>query len=363
MAIQTILVQLKNPSKSKQKQWLYEQQVFASTVNTCVERINNGEKLSSKNVDADLKAAIKNEAIRLAKQAVTDFKEQKAKNIPTFKNSLGVRINGQNWNTVEKNGRWYMSFTGNQGKKTLPVVESSDVKTFFPWLTKKHNDYRGTIQLLRKGRHWYMAIPIQVSSPLDRDINLQAYTPIGVDVGLRHLAVLSEPISGQRQFFSGKEVGYIRRHFRSLRRSLGKKKAQRAIERVGQKEKRWMKDYNRKLAKAIVDFAMQFDRPLIKMEALDDIRKTAKSMKKADRTIHSWAFYQLKRFIKERAAKHNIPVVDINPYKTSQTCFGCGHAEKDNRHRDRFQCTSCGHKAHADMNAANNIATSTSLAV
>ncbi|QQK75187.1 IS200/IS605 family element transposase accessory protein TnpB [Salicibibacter cibarius] len=244
----------------------------------------------------------------------------------------------------------------------MPVAENSDVKTYFPWLTKKHHNYRGTIQLLRKGRNWYIAIPIQVSSALNQEVNVQAYTPIGVDLGLRHLAVLSEPISGKRQFFSGKEVGYIRRHFRSLRRSLGKKKAQRAIERIGQKETRWMKDYNRKLAKNMIDFALQFDRPLIKMEALDDIRQTAKSMKKADRTIHSWAFYQLKQFIKERAVKHNIPVVDINPFKTSQTCFVCRHVEKDNRHRGAFQCKNCGRKTHADLNAANNIATSTSLA-
>ncbi|QQK75186.1 hypothetical protein HUG15_05900 [Salicibibacter cibarius] len=102
MAIQTILVQLKNPSKSKQKQWLYEQQVFVSTVNTCVERMKNGEKLSFKNVDADLKAAIKNEAIRLAKKAVTDVRKKKAKSVPRFNQSLGVKINFQNWNTVEK---------------------------------------------------------------------------------------------------------------------------------------------------------------------------------------------------------------------------------------------------------------------
>ncbi|AXF57763.1 zinc ribbon domain-containing protein [Salicibibacter kimchii] len=102
MAIQTILVQRKDPSKSEQKQWLYEQQAFATTVNVCVERINNGEKLSSKNVDGDLKAAIKNEAIRLAKKATSDFKEKKAKSIPIFRKSLGVQINFQNWNTLEK---------------------------------------------------------------------------------------------------------------------------------------------------------------------------------------------------------------------------------------------------------------------
>ena len=190
-----------------------------------------------------------------------------------------------------------------------------------------------------------------------------AYTSIGVDLGLRHLAVLSEPFSHTRQFFSGKKVGYIRRHFHSLRRSLGTKKAQRAIERIGKKESNWMKDYNRKLAKEIVDFALQFDKPMIKLEQLDTIRTTCKSLKRVDRTIHNWAFYELKTCIKECAKKFNVPVVDINPYQTSQTCFNCGHAEKCNRNKEKFACKSCGYTDHADLNASNNIATSTSLAV
>lgn len=102
---------------------------------------------------------------------------------------------------------------------------------------------------------------------------------------------------------------------------------------------------------------------MIKMEQLDAIRKRCRSLNKVDRTIHNWAFYELKLFIKERAKKFNIPVVDINPYQTSQTCFKCRHAEKGNRNKDKFACKSCGYKDHADLNASNNIATSTSLAV
>ncbi|MFD1348859.1 hypothetical protein ACFQ43_07065, partial [Oceanobacillus caeni] len=123
-------------------------------------------------------------------------------------------------------------------------------------------------------------IPIQISSELDfgkkhkrifENMKRRKYTSIGVDLGLRHIAVVSELLSGRRQFFSGKEVGYMRRHFRSLRRSLGKAKALRVMKRIGKKERQWMKDYNRKLAKDIVDLSLQFDNPIIKMEALDDI--------------------------------------------------------------------------------------------
>ncbi|GGM43180.1 transposase [Paraliobacillus quinghaiensis] len=366
MATKTMIVRLQDVTKKKHKLFVQEQTEFAACVNDCVKRLHNGENLSSKNVNFNLKSAIKNEAIRRARKAISDFKKGKAKTLPIFRNSLGVKINNQNWNSIEKNGKWYIAFTSNLGKKSIPVVESEDVKIYFPFLLKENKENRGTMELFRKGREWYIAIPIQVSSELEFKETMKDfvdYTPIGVDLGLRHLAVLSEPTSGKRQFFSGKEVGYKRRHFRSQRCSLGKKKAQRAIERIGKKESRWMKDYNRKSAKDIVDFALQFDRPMMKLEQLDDIRSTCRSLKQADRTIHSWSFYQLKQFIKERALKFNIPVVDINPYKTSQTCFCCKHADKGNRRKEIFKCKKCGYKNHADLNAANNIAISTSLAV
>src|SRR5690625_3808444 len=239
MGTKTIMVKLKRPSRRKHKMWVKEQNEYAKTVNACVRRVLNGEKLSSKNVQAHLKASIKNEAIRKARKAVSDVKKGLAKSIPVFRNSIGISINNQNWNSICKNGRWYISFCTNEKKVTMPVIESNAVKTFFPFLIKSKRQFRGTIQLLRKGRNWYVAIPIQLSSVLksiSSSLNVDEYTPIGVDLGLCHIAVLSEPFSGRRQFFSGNEIGYKRRHFHSLRRSLGKKKAQRSEERRVGKE-------------------------------------------------------------------------------------------------------------------------------
>lgn len=357
MAIITHLVKLKKPTKQKHKQWLSEQQEYANCVNWCVNELKT-RKLSSKDVPHELKSAIKNEAIRKAKKALKDFKSKKAKTIPVFKSTTPISINNQNWSVSQTNHRWYMHFTTNEGKLKLPIVEDDFVKTYFHYFTERQ--FRGTMQLLRKGNNWYVAIPLENSCKIDEKHKgykpTVAVTPIGVDLGLRHIAVVSEPVSNKRQFFSGKEIGFKRRYFRSLRQSLQKKKALRAVKTLGKKESRWMEDYNRKLAKDIVTFALQFDNPIIKLEKLDDIRKSCKSMKRADRSIHSWAFYQLKQFIKERAVKFDIDVVDINPYKTSQTCFVCKHAEKANRSRDKFLCKNCGHKNHADLNASKNIA-------
>jgi putative transposase len=47
----------------------------------------------------------------------------------------------------------------------------------------------------------------------------------------------------------------------------------------------------------------------------------------------------------------------VSPANTSRTCAVCGHCVPWNRRsRDRFQCVACNHEAHADLNAAENIA-------
>ena len=99
------------------------------------------------------------------------------------------------------------------------------------------------------------------------------------------------------------------------------------------------------------------------MEMLSNIRNECKSTKRADRTIHSWSFYQLQEYIKQKAEKYGVPVVMIDARYTSQTCFKCGHKEKANRNGAKFKCKKCGHMSHADLNASRNIAVSTALAV
>ena len=47
----------------------------------------------------------------------------------------------------------------------------------------------------------------------------------------------------------------------------------------------------------------------------------------------------------------------VNPAYTSQTCSVCGHCAPENRESQAvFRCLACGHHAHADVNAAVNIA-------
>jgi putative transposase len=60
--------------------------------------------------------------------------------------------------------------------------------------------------------------------------------------------------------------------------------------------------------------------------------------------------------VEYKSKKHNKILELVDPKYTSQTCSKCGHVDKENRTTQAsFECLKCGHKEHADVNAARNI--------
>lgn len=60
--------------------------------------------------------------------------------------------------------------------------------------------------------------------------------------------------------------------------------------------------------------------------------------------------------LQDLSDRFGITVTEVNPAYTSQTCSGCGYADKRNRRSQQaFSCLWCGHQVHADLNAARNI--------
>ncbi|MDX2098281.1 MAG: transposase [Leptolyngbyaceae cyanobacterium bins.59] len=95
-------------------------------------------------------------------------------------------------------------------------------------------------------------------------------------------------------------------------------------------------------------------------ENLTGIRNRAK-VRGAEqrREHHAWAFYQLKQLTRYKANIAGVPVVNIDPRYTRQTCSQCGHIHpepgKSYRNGKTFKCGHCGFEHDADGNAAMNI--------
>ena len=101
-----------------------------------------------------------------------------------------------------------------------------------------------------------------------------------------------------------------------------------------------------------MNYAIQENVSIIKLEKLENICKTTRTSRKNARNLHNWAFYQLQQFISYKANLVGIKVFEVNPAYTSQTCPYCG---KHNKAKDRRYECSCGFKTHRDRVGAINI--------
>ena len=74
------------------------------------------------------------------------------------------------------------------------------------------------------------------------------------------------------------------------------------------------------------------------------------------RSIPTFSFSQLRRFVTYKARLAGVPTIFVDPRNTSRTCSKCGHCEKANRQSQaKFVCKHCKFSCNADTNAALNI--------
>ena len=89
-------------------------------------------------------------------------------------------------------------------------------------------------------------------------------------------------------------------------------------------------------------------------EDLSDMRGKTK-YKGFSRRVSLWTRTYLKDRLEFFEKLFELDVVTVNPAYTSQECYECHYTSRDNRNGDYFHCKHCGHKDHADKNAAKNI--------
>ncbi len=177
---------------------------------------------------------------------------------------------------------------------------------------------------------------------------------LGVDLGIVNLATDSTGES-----FSGTTIHEVRTHYQQRRQTLqkvGTRSAKRRLKQMSGREKRFQKNTNHVISKALVQKAI-VSRKALALEDLTGIRGRTMVRRENRYERHSWAFYQLRMYIAYKAAWASVEVKFVDPRNTSRTCSQCGHCEKANRHsQSSFQCQQCGFCLNADINAAINIA-------
>ncbi len=216
---------------------------------------------------------------------------------------------------------------------------------------------RGESDLLLMKGVFYLFTSCDVDEPTSDDTD----DVLGVDMGIVNVAVDSD-----KQIFSSKAINNVRFRHRRLRaklQKLGTKASKRKLRQLSGKERRFAKDANHQISKAIVKKAKDTNRA-VAIEELGGIRD-GKRLRKPQRTqLHSWSFYQLRTYIEYKAKLVGVHVIPVDPRNTSRSCPCCGHVDKANRKTQAaFLCVDCGFSGLADHVAAMNIRSRALLSV
>jgi putative transposase len=208
----------------------------------------------------------------------------------------------------------------------------------------------GESDLVYRDGMWFLYATVEVAEAAH--VEPQGF--LGVDMGIVQIATDSDGT-----VYAGEQLNRYRRRQIRLRAKLQAKRtesARRLLSKRSRRESRHAANTNHIISKSIVAEAERTSRG-IAVEELTGIRARVRLRKPQRAALHSWSFAQLGEFLTYKARRAGIPLVQVDPRYTSQTCSECGHCDKRNRpDQATFICRSCGVVAHADVNAAVNIA-------
>ncbi|HEY4388682.1 MAG TPA: transposase, partial [Ktedonobacteraceae bacterium] len=221
-------------------------------------------------------------------------------------------------------------------------------------------------------KQFYLLVTIAVERP-DPTPEQQTHV-VGVDVGVRYLAVTSDE-KGKATFHSGKRVRARANHYARLRKRLQKKgtrAATRRLKAISGRERRLKQQANHTISKRIIQ---QHPHALIGIEQLSGIRECTKRRKrrrkkhgkgsepvsvkarKANRVYSQWSFAELQGMLAYKAVLSGSMVVRVDADYTSKGYPTCGQVCDENRPRKGllFRCVTCRYTLHADLVGARNI--------
>jgi len=180
----------------------------------------------------------------------------------------------------------------------------------------------------------------------DVKIDYEPESAVGVDIGVINL--VTAYCNGEVLQISGEPILEAHKkgvEHRRLKQKLGSKK-------FTYNESKFVKDYVYRAANQVIEFAKQFEKPVIVLEDLKGLKKRLRKLPH----IYTIAPYELVHSaIIEKALWEGIAVQTKKAYYSSQKCPKCGYINSKNRRGKKFKCIECGFEEDADVVAGMNL--------
>ncbi len=222
-----------------------------------------------------------------------------------------------------------------------------------------------TATVVRHGGRWEVSFSLELPAAAAPE---REPAEVGLDLGVAVFAALStgELVPGPR---AGRRASArVRRHQRKVaRRKRGsnrRRKAVAALARARDHEREVRRDHREKLAR---DLVARYSLIAVEDLAITNMTRSARgSVEAPGRNVRqkaglnraqldqAWGLFLAA--LRAKAEEAGSVVVAVDPRNTSRTCHQCGAVDPRSRYTQaEFVCVLCGHRDHADVNAARNI--------
>ena len=237
----------------------------------------------------------------------------------------------------------------------------------FPILPSSQRYYsKPTITYDKK--YWYISVSIEAEV---RDLESQT-DPIGIDLGIKDLAVVATDKEHVRTFGSINKTARVKKLERKLRRYQRKFNRQRSMRPTDidlsdlknyQKTKKQIQLIYRTLTNIRNNYLHQVTTWVVKTKpsaiVLENlaVRNMMRNRYLA-KAIQDQKFYMFRTMIMYKAEVRSIPVILADRFlPSSKTCHNCGCVKRNLSLSERiFVCEDCDYRMDRDINAAMNLA-------
>ncbi|WP_255348895.1 transposase [Lyngbya sp. PCC 8106] len=208
-----------------------------------------------------------------------------------------------------------------------------------------------TATIIKKADGWYVAFSLKDDSVPELIPVEQIKTGVGIDVGLKELAVTS---SGEtfpfKRFYRNAQAQLAtsqRRLSRKQKRSKNYLKQLNRVQRIHQKIQRQRKEQHYKIAHSLVD---RYD-----LIAVEDLNIKGLARTPLGKSILDAGWGGFLTILEAVAVKRGVHFVKVSAYRTTQECSTCGAIVPKDLSIRTHECPKCNTVLDRDENAAINI--------
>ena len=214
------------------------------------------------------------------------------------------------------------------------------------------------------GIHWYVSVGIEISP---EPVELIGES-IGIDVGVKYMAVCSNIEAPYTNINKTKKVRKLEKKLRRLQRKVSNKyeknKEGRSYVKTGNiiKLEKDIKKLHKRLDNIRIDNRQKVTTEIAKTKpskvVMEDLNiKGMMKNKHLSKAIAQQGLYEFKLMMKYKCDRQGTEFVEANKwYPSSKTCSECGHVKTKLSLSEReFRCECCGAVLDRDKNAAVNL--------